>query len=79
MGSEKPRAELYLDLMGHDINNMNQIALGFLELAVDMVKDDEVRDIVKRPLDAIQNSSKLIENVRKLQKVKNGGLKTAGD
>jgi PAS domain-containing protein len=26
----KQQAELYLDLMGHDINNMNQIAIGFL-------------------------------------------------
>ena len=31
----KQQAELYLDLMGHDINNMNQIALGSLELAED--------------------------------------------
>jgi PAS domain-containing protein len=29
----KAQAELYLDLMGHDINNMHQIALGYLELA----------------------------------------------
>jgi hypothetical protein len=27
------QAELYLDLPGHDINNMHQIALGYLELA----------------------------------------------
>jgi PAS domain S-box-containing protein len=71
----KKHAELYVDLMGHDINNLNQVALGYLELAVEMVKDDEVRDIVKKPLDAIQNSSKLIENVRKLQRLKTGGLK----
>jgi PAS domain S-box-containing protein len=71
----KKRADLYLDLMGHDINNLNQVALGYLELAVEMVKDDEVRDIVSKPLDAIQNSSRLIENVRKLQKVRTGGLK----
>ncbi len=31
----KARAELYIDLMGHDINNMNQVALGFLELSLD--------------------------------------------
>ncbi|BAI61422.1 putative histidine kinase [Methanocella paludicola SANAE] len=71
----KAQAELYLDLMGHDINNMNQIALGYLELAVDVVKDDNIKDLVKKPLDAIQNSSRLIDNVRKLQKVKTGGLK----
>jgi len=34
----KAEAELYVDLMGHDINNMNQIALGYLELAIDMLR-----------------------------------------
>ena len=36
MSDAKAQAELYLDLMGHDINNMHQIALGYLELAKDM-------------------------------------------
>jgi PAS domain S-box-containing protein len=71
----KAQAELYLDLMGHDINNMNQIALGYLELVEGMVTDDQIKELVKKPLAAIQNSSKLIENVRKLQNSKNGGLK----
>ena len=71
----KSQAELYLDLMGHDINNLNQIALGYLELADGMVKDDKVRELIKKPLDAIKDSSRLIENVRKLQKVKSGELK----
>ena len=30
---EKAQAELYLDLMGHDISNMHQIILMQLELA----------------------------------------------
>jgi PAS domain S-box-containing protein len=71
----KQQAELYLDLMGHDINNLNQIALGYLELAVDAVKDDGIKTLVKKPLDAIQNSSKLIDSVRKLQKARAGELK----
>src|SRR5208337_3933473 len=71
----KHQVELYLDLMGHDINNLNQIALGYLELANSMVKDDEVKVLIKKPLDAIQNSSKLIENVRKLQKLEAGDFK----
>ena len=29
----KMRVEMYLDLMGHDINNINQVAMGYLELA----------------------------------------------
>jgi len=31
--------ELYLDLMGHDINNMNQIAIGFLEIALNKLRE----------------------------------------
>ena len=34
----KAEAELYVDLMGHDINNMNQVATGFLEIALDIMQ-----------------------------------------
>ncbi len=30
MKDAKAQAKLYLDLMGHDINNMHQVALGYL-------------------------------------------------
>jgi len=75
LANAKAQAELYVDLMGHDINNLNQIALGYLELADGIVKDDQIRELIHKPLDAIQNSSRLIDNVRKLQKMKDGGLK----
>ncbi len=71
----KAQAELYLDLMGHDINNMNQIALGFLELALGTLDlKSEEKQLISKPLEAIEGSTRLIENVRKLQKVKEGGL-----
>jgi PAS domain S-box-containing protein len=72
----KAQAELYLDLMGHDINNMNQIAMGFLEIAIGTfpLKDEE-RKFLEKPLDTLKNSAKLIENVRKLQKLGEGNLK----
>ena len=38
----KGEVELYLDLMGHDINNLNQIGIGYLELA--MESSDHGRD-----------------------------------
>ena len=72
----KMQADLYLDLMGHDINNLNQIALGYLELANGMVMGEDLRECLSKPLDAINNSTYLIENVEKLQKVKSGELKT---
>jgi PAS domain S-box-containing protein len=73
----KQRAELYLDLMGHDINNINQVAMGYLELANDRLKlSDEEKELISTPLDALKSSSRLIENVRKLQHSKEGNLKT---
>ncbi|OPY25934.1 MAG: sensory histidine kinase AtoS [Methanocella sp. PtaU1.Bin125] len=72
----KSQAELYLDLMGHDINNLNQIGIGFLEMALETLKlSREERDLIARPLDALEASTRLIANVRKLQKVREGGLK----
>lgn len=71
----KAQSEMYLDLMGHDINNMNQIALGFLELAIDtLALDDSARELITRPLEALESSTNLISNVRRLQVAKNGSL-----
>ncbi len=69
-------AEMYLDLMGHDINNMNQIGIGFLEEALEALKlSDDERILLKKPIEALYNSSKLIDNVRKLQAIEEGSLK----
>jgi len=72
----RKQAELYVDLMGHDINNMNQTGIGYLELALDKLKlSDEDRVYLRKPLEALYNSSRLIDTVRKLQKVKEGAVK----
>lgn len=72
----KAQADLYLDLMGHDISNMNQIGIGFLELAIDTMELDEgERLLLAKPLEAFVSSSRLIENLRKLQKVQAGELR----
>ena len=68
----KAQAELYLDLMGHDINNMHQIALGYLELARDMQAGEGEYEFVDKPIEVLQRSAQLIKNVRKLQKLKEG-------
>ncbi len=79
----KSRSDMYLDLMGHDINNLNQVALGNLELAEQMLDSgnhigDDHRSLIAKPIESLESSSKLIDNVQKLQKVKSGafGLKT---
>lgn len=75
LGEAKSQSELYLDLMGHDINNSNQIALGYLELADDLLKSgkklcvDNV-ELIEKPMTSLRSSSKLIDNVRKLQKIR---------
>jgi signal transduction histidine kinase len=71
----KAQAELYVDLMAHDINNMNHIALGFLEMALEsIVHDEDAKELIKKPLDHLMASSRLIDNVRKLQRVKSGKI-----
>lgn len=69
------QSELYLDLMGHDINNMHQVALGYLELISTGGLDKDTRDLLKKPYEALQKSSKIIDNVRKLQKIKTEEVK----
>lgn len=71
MQEARAEAELYLDLMGHDISNLNQIAMGYLELAVaSPTMGEKERALVDKPLEALNKSAKLIDNVRKLQRAR---------
>jgi len=74
------QAELYVDLMGHDINNMNMVALGFLEMADDRLSSEnrlcmDDRPLLRKAIENIKNSSMLIDNVRKLQRERAGEFK----
>jgi PAS domain S-box-containing protein len=78
----RQQIELYMDLMGHDINNMNQIGLGFLELAMEKLQRDggidcDSVDLIERPLESFKNSSRLISNIRKIQKIRDRELTLA--
>ena len=72
----KAQAELYLDLMGHDINNMHQIALGYLELARDMPACEGQAESLDKPIEVLHRSARLIKNVRKLQNLRKGVFRT---
>jgi PAS domain S-box-containing protein len=72
----KAQAELYVDLMGHDINNMHQIALGYLEMARDMQADIGQTEFIDKPVEVLQRSARLIKNVRKLQNLREGAFQT---
>ncbi len=65
----KARADLYLDLMGHDINNLNQIGIGYLELALESSDPGEIKSLIAKPLEVLRSSSEIIQNVRKLQQL----------
>jgi Signal transduction histidine kinase len=75
----RSQSEMYLDLMGHDINNMNQVALGYLQLAEEKIKSGEHLQedsnvLITKPIDALEDSSRLIDNIRKLQRARAGEM-----
>jgi PAS domain S-box-containing protein len=75
LAEAQAQAELYLDLMGHDINNMNQVGLGYLEIALQTLEEagrieEKDAELLEKPLRSIQDSTLLIENVRKLRSAK---------
>ena len=63
----KAQAELYLDLMGHDIRNLAQIAIGYLELAIELTRTRS-KDLLLKSLESLQDTAQIIDNVRKLQR-----------
>ena len=68
---EKNQAEIFLDLMGHDINNINQICIGYIELASESPDaGPQAREMMSTSLKALNRSVKLIENVKKLRRMK---------
>lgn len=69
----KSQAELYVDIMSHDINNMNQAMMGYLEMAIELsdLKGAE-KELIEKPLEIVGHSSKLIDNVKKLRKLEAG-------
>jgi PAS domain S-box-containing protein len=69
--SEKLQSELYLDVMSHDINNLNQIAMGYLELAQENLNlNGEQKTLINKPLDALRSSTTVINNVKKLRNLR---------
>ncbi len=59
------------DLMTHDINNFNQGIMGYIELLLqDKHLDDNQRKYAERALVQVRNNARLIDNIRKLAKVR---------
>ena len=69
----RSRAEMYLDLLTHDISNYNTAAMGYLQLAeMRMRLEESDKKYITKPLQVLRDSSELIANVRDLQKVEAG-------
>ncbi|MCD1295475.1 hypothetical protein CUJ83_10740 [Methanocella sp. CWC-04] len=68
---ERNRAELYLDIMGHDINNLNQTTLNSLELLREdeTLTDEQRKKLMDNAIASIQGSAGIIDNVRKIQRI----------
>ncbi len=76
------QADLYVDLMGHDINNMNQVALGFLEIALEKIKRNgrlcvEDKFLLEKPFESLKSNSRLVDNVRKIRRERSGEIQPA--
>jgi len=76
----KKRSELFLDIMAHDINNMNQVGIGYLSLLLEALKPGDTIDensiaMLEKSLGSLENSSRLISNVRALQEVETSEVK----
>ena len=66
----KRRAELYIDLLTHDINNLNAAAIGYLQLVEGSLPGQEKTvSWTRKALDSLESSTRLIDTVSKVQKV----------
>jgi PAS domain S-box-containing protein len=77
---EKSLADMYLDLMAHDINNLNQASIGYIEIAMDHLQQEkpeahETLDFLNKSLDTMYQQTMLINNVKTLQRLKTEQLR----
>ena len=61
-------ANLYLDIMAHDINNANAVSLGYADLLVDMLEGKE-REMVRKLRGGISRSIEILQNVSTIRRL----------
>ncbi len=73
LARSKRQAELYLDLMSHDITNMNQALMGYLEMIDIMRESGEIdKALIDNSIEVINRSSRMISDVKKLTQIQAG-------
>jgi signal transduction histidine kinase len=75
----KAEADLYIDVMSHDINNMQQVALGYLEMAKNELNSQGKIErsngtFIDKPIEVLKDSTQLITNIKTLQKERLGRI-----
>ncbi|WP_250986056.1 sensor histidine kinase [Methanoculleus oceani] len=61
-------ANLYLDIMAHDINNANAVTLGYADLLVEALEGKE-REMARKLRGGISRSIKIIQNVSTIRRL----------
>ena len=69
MGNKK-RPDFFIDVMGHDINNLNQVILAYLELLQESNRlDDDQTWLLENAIVATRDSGILVKSVKAVQKI----------
>ena len=61
-------ANLYIDIMTHDIHNANTISMGYAEILTEILKD-EPRTFANKLLSSVLQSSSIIDNVATIRRI----------
>jgi signal transduction histidine kinase len=64
-------ANLFLDIMVHDINNANTVAIGYTELLVGTLEGEQ-REMAEKMLASLKQSSAIVGRVTPLRRVREG-------
>jgi PAS domain S-box-containing protein len=71
----RAQAEVYLDLMGHDITNMHQALRGNLELMEIMQESGNIdKTLIDNSIEIVERSSRIISDVKKLTQLQAGNV-----
>ncbi len=65
---EIAKANLYLDIITHDINNVNSVALGYAQLMIETADGEDVQ-FARRVEQSIQQSIEIINNVSTIRRI----------
>jgi signal transduction histidine kinase len=70
---EKKRPEFFIDVMGHDINNLNQVILSYLELLQESNRlDNKQYKYLECAIMATRNCASLVKSVKAVHKISAG-------